>query len=459
MISMRVVLTIAIPQIQNRMRTLQRTTGIMGCLAVMLLTAASFSWGQVRDYSARLETKRGVEVTKIAVDDFTPAAGKLLFPSDSVTLTRVAEIIRADLDFSPFYDIVVIDSFYLKHMEMTAMTLLGWSQLGAEYVVRGEAEFSGSEITVKYKLFYAKSGIEFARGSFKSPSSNFRRLAHKVANEIIYYLTGEQGIFDTRICFVSDRTGNKELYLCDYDGANIYQLTGNKSINISPSFSPDDRKILFTSYMRGDPQIYQYDVVSGAVDLLAAYPGVNSTGQVSPDNKTIVCSLTRDGDSELYLLERSGKIKNRLTYSSAIESSPCWSPTGSEICFTSDRTGNPQLYIMDKDGINVRRITFLGNYNDSPDWSPKGDKIVFVSRVEGKFNICTVDVTGENFRVLTELGNNENPHWSPDGNHIVFSSNRSGAKEIYIMDRFGNEERRLTTGGGNTNPAWSGHSQ
>ena len=440
-------------------RTSLRTLTARAALLAILLAAASVSSAQVKDFTARLETKRGVEVTRIAVDDFTAQSGSFMLSSDSTTLVRTADIIRADLDFSPFYDIVLPDTFYMKHMEMPAMTLLGWSQLGAEYVARGVAEFSGAELTINYKLFYAKSGIEFAHGSFKSPSSNYRRLAHKIANEIIYYLTGEQGIFDTRICFVSDRTGNKELYLCDYDGANIYQLTGNKSINISPSFSPDDRKILFTSYMRGDPQIFQYDVVTGATELLAAYPGINSTGRVSPDNKLIVCSLSRDGDSEIYLLDRSGKIKTRLTYSPAIESSPCWSPTGSEIAFTSDRIGNPQLYIMDKDGINVRRLTFVGNYNDSPDWSPEGDKIVFVSRVNGKFNICTIDVTGENLRVLTELGNNENPRWSPDGNHIVFSSNRSGTKEIYIMDLFGNEERRLTTGGGNTNPAWSGHGQ
>ena len=414
---------------------------------------------QVTDYHGRVDAKHGFEVTPIAVEDFSGTEGSRLLVSDSMTLVRMAEVIRHDLGFSPFYDIIRIDSQFMRHMELEIMTLLGWATLGADYIVKGEAEFTGNDINFKYRLIVARSGLEFGRGRFKSTASNYRYLGHRISNEIIYYLTGETGIFNTRVCFVSKRTGNKEVFLCDYDGANIYQLTGNGSINLSPSFSNDNGKILFTSFMNDEPQMFQYDLLSGAVDRLAAYPGINSAASVSPDGKHIVCSLSRDGNAELYLLTRKGKIKRRLTRTSSIESGPCWSPTGAEICFSSDRTGAPQIYIMDKDGINLRRLTYTGSYNDSPDWSPNGDKIVFVSRVRGKFNICTIDITGTYFRVLTELGNNENPHWSPDGNHIVFSSTRSGAREIYIMDLFGNEEKRLTTGGGNSNPDWSGYNR
>lgn len=423
-------------------------------LLLISITATS-SFAQVKTYEGRLDTKHGVELTRLAVEDFTGWEGTRLLRADSIILVRLAETIRNDLNFSPFYEVVELDTFYMKHMELEVMTLLGWSHLGAEYVIKGEGQFTGDDITFRYYLYAAKSGIEFGRGSFKSLASNYRRLAHKIANEIIYYLTGEQGIYDTRVCFISNRTGNKEVYLCDYDGANIYQLTGNGSINLSPSFAPDGRKILFTSFMNDDPQLFEYDAVSGNTDLLAAYPGINSAARVSPDDKHIVCALSRDGNAELYLLNRSGKIKRRLSRTTSIESSPCWSPTGNEIAFISDRTGSPQIYVMDKDGIDVRRLTYVGNYNDSPDWSPRGDKIVFVSRVDGKFNICTIDITGDNFRVLTERGNNENPHWSPDGNHVIFSSNRTGIREIYIMDRFGNKEVRLTSGGGNSNPDWS----
>lgn len=425
----------------------------------ILLAASAFSQNDVPDYEGRLTPKRTFEPTKMAVEDFVATEGTKLIKADSVVLIRMAEIIRDDLDFSPFYEIIEIDSFYMRHMELEVMTLLGWSHLGAEYVVKGEGEFYRDEVTFRYQLHSAKSGLVFARGKFRSPVKNYRRLAHTVANDIILYLTGDKGIFDTRVCFISRRTGNKELFLCDYDGANIYQLTNNGSINLSPAFDPESRNILFTSYMDDDPQLYQYDIVDGQVELLAAYPGINSAARVSPDGKHIVAALSRDGNAELYLLERDGKIKRRLTNTKSIESSPCWSPTGREIAFTSDRTGSPQVYIMDVEGINVRRITYQGSYNDSPDWSPKGDKLVFLSRANGKFNICTIDITGINFKVLTERGNNENPHWSPDGNHIIFSSTRTGDKEIYIMDRFGFEEKRLTTGGENSNPTWSGYSR
>ena len=425
------------------------------CLLIVTLITSTTVLAQVKTYEGRLDVKRGVELTSLAVEDFTGWEGTRLLRSDSIILVRLAETIRNDLNFSPFYEVIELDTFYMHHMELKRMPLLGWPLLGAELGIKGEGHFPGDVTTLKYRLYAAKSGIEFGRGSFKSPASNHRRLAHKVANEIIYYLTGEKGIFDTQVCFISNRTGNKEIFLCDYDGANIYQLTGNGSINLSPAFEPDGQKILFTSFMNDDPQLYQYDIRDGKVDQLAAYPGINSAARVSPDNKYIVCALSRDGNAELYLLNRAGRIKRRLTRTAAIESSPCWSPTGNEIAFSSDRTGSPQVYVMDKDGINVRRLTYVGGYNDSPDWSPRGDKIVFVSRVNGKFNICTIDITGDNFRVLTERGNNENPHWSPDGNHVIFSSTRTGTKEVYIMDRFGNKELRLTSGGGNSNPDWS----
>ena len=433
---------------------------LLSIIICLTFSASVFAQSDdIPNYEGRLGLKRTFEETNIAVEDFVAAEGTKLLVSDSIILVRMAEIIRNDLNFSPYYKVIEIDSFYMRHMELEIMTLLGWSHLGAEYVVKGEGEFRGDEITFRYKLYSAKSGMIFARGKFRSPIKNQRRLAHTVANDIIYYLTGDKGVFDTRVCFISKRTGNKELFLCDYDGANIYQLTNNGSINLSPAFDPDNRKILFTSYLSGDPQLYQYDLIDGQVDQLAAYPGINAAARVSPDGKNIVCALSRDGNSELYLLERNGKIKRRLTHTSSIESGPCWSPSGKEIAFTSDRTGSPQLYVMDIDGVNLRRLTFQGSYNDSPDWSPKGDEIVFLSRVNGKFNICTIDIMGGNFKVLTENGNNENPRWSPDGNHIIFSSTRTGNKEIYIMDRFGFEEKRLTTGDDNSNPAWSGYNR
>ncbi len=428
------------------------------CIIFVATLCTAAAAPQVRDYHGRLDPKRGYQKVRLAVEDFTAYGDRILLKSDSVVLIRLAEIMRDDLDFSPFYEVIEADSFYMRHMELDAMTVLGWKHLGAQYVIRGEGEFSGDEVTLHYELVSTESGVVFARGKFKSPVKNYRRLAHTTANDIILYLTGDPGIFNTKICFISTRTGNKELYVCDYDGANIYQLTGNGSINLSPSFAPDGRKVLFTSFMDDDPQLYQYDIRDGKIDLLAAYPGINSAARVSPNGDHIACALSRDGNPEIYLLERSGKIQRRLTYSSAIESSPCWSPNGKEIAFTSNRSGTPQIYLMDRDGSNVRRLTFVGGYNDSPSWSPKGDEIAFVGRVDGTFQICTIDVTGDNYAVLTRQGSNENPHWSPDGNHIVFSSSRAGEKDIYVMDLFGEEARRLSTGGGNSNSDWSGYS-
>jgi len=437
------------------MNTLKRCLYTLAVAAVCVSTGAA----QIRDYRGSLDPKRGYQITRIAVEDFVGREGSLLLSSDSVMLIRLAETVRADLGFSPFYETIQADSFYMRHMELKAMTILGWSQLGAQYVVTGKGEVEKDQVALSYELYSTTSGVVFARGRFTSPAKHYRHLAHVIANDIIQYLTGDKGIFDTKICFISTRKGNKEVYLCDYDGANIYQLTGNGSINLSPSFAPDGLKILFTSFMHDDPQLYEYDIGDGSVEQLAGYPGINSAARVSPDGESIACTLSRDGNPEIYLLYRSGKINRRLTYSPSIESSPCWSPNGREIAFTSDRTGTAQIYVMDREGANLRRLSYVGNYNDSPAWSPRGDRIAFISRTDGGFNICTVDVTGDNLRTLTNLGNNESPQWSPDGNHIVFSSTRTGEKEIYVMDMFGNEQRRLTTGGGNSNPDWSDYVQ
>ncbi len=436
-----------------------RRIALIVLLCLCLTPGLRAQAGDVEEYDVRLETKYGYEFTKLAVADFTGQVGERIDRSQSIILTRIAEIIRSDLHFSPYYMVIELDSLYLRTYELETMNLTGWNHLGARYLVEGEGEFDGENMSINYKVLDTQTGIEVGRGRIRAKTADFRYTAHRISNEIILALTGEPGIFTTRICFISERTGHKELYLADFDGANIYRLTSSQSISMSPSFSPDNKKIIYTSFVGGRAMLYQYDVFTGQNDLLAGYPGINSGGAVSPDNNWVAATLSRDGNPELYLLYRDGRIKRRLTYTAAIESSPSWSPRSKEIVFSSDRTGSPQLYIMDREGTNLRRLTYQGVYNDSPDWSPNGDKIVFVSRINGNLHICTIDVTGENFAQLSHYGNNENPYWSPDGNHIIFSSNRTGEWEIYIMDAFGRKAKRLTTGGGNTSPAWSRQSR
>jgi len=410
----------------------------------------------IRDIHGRLSEKTTFEPTNIAVEEAKYGGVELITGKDSLLMRNCTVILQNDLDFSPYFEITPVDTFFMRHMELKWMTPLSWKRLGVSYVIKLEVEFPRDKIKLRYRLISTESGREINHEKFQTKRRDYRALVHEVANDIIKTLRGDKGIYRTKIIYtkkIGEGEGS-EIFIADYDGHNERQLTNNKSINLLPAFTPDGRYIYFTSYMDGDPKIYMLNLETNSVDLIAEYPGLNTAPAVSPDGKTIACVLSKDGNSEIYLLNRQGKIKKRLTYNWSIETSPTWSPNGKEIAFTSDRSGSPQIYIMDAEGLNIRRLTYQGSYNDSPCWSSNGDRIVFVNR-NGNFRIASIGVDGAGFQVLSEIGSNENPHFSPDGNHIVFSSVRLGKKEIYAMDLFGNNKQRITKGENCSNPAWS----
>lgn len=407
----------------------------------------------VRDVHGELTAKSDFEPTNISVEDARYVGIEYISYSDTVIMRNCAAILRKDIDFSPYFEIILLDSFFLKHMELMEMSMLGWQRLGSEYLVKMDAEFPRGKLRLTYRLFSVAQGREIRKKRFEDNKEAYRYIVHDIANDIIKTLTGDMGIYRTKVAFVKEIEGAKEICMSDFDGHNEIQLTNNGSINISPSVSPDGEYIYFTSYIDDEPRLYRLTIDNNEIKPIAKYQGINAAPAVSPDGKHIACVLSKDGNSEIYLLDTNGKIKRRLTKNWAIDSSPTWSPDGKEIAFTSDRSGSPQIYIMDNEGLNVRRLTYQGGYNDSPCWSPRGDRIIFVSR-RGKFSVCSIDITGKDFQVLSNIGNNENPHFSPDGNHVIFSSNRLGPVELYMMDLFGNNQKRLTIRGGFSNPIW-----
>lgn len=416
------------------------------------------AWGQsglkVRDVYGRLKEKTTFEPTNIAVEETKYVGIEFITEKDSLIMKNCAIVLQNDLDFSPYFEITPLDTFFMRHMELEWMTPLGWKRLGADYFVKLEVEFPRSDINVQYRLYSTSDGREIRKDRFKSEKNGYRAVVHEIANDIIKALTGDEGVYRTKVVYSKEIGEAHELFIADYDGYNERQLTNNGSINILPSMAPDGQYVYFTSYVDDDPKIYMLNLKNNTVDLISGYPGLNTAPAVSPDGKSIACVLTKDGNSEIYLLDRKGKIRKRLTYYWSIETAPAWSPDGKEIAFTSDRAGTPQIYVMDAEGLNIRRLTYEGGYNDSPCWSPKGDRIVFASR-DGSFRICSVDVTGKDFQVLADLGNNENPQFSPDGNHVIFSSTRMGNKDIYTMDLFGHNQRRITNNSNCSIPAWS----
>jgi len=293
-----------------------------------------------------------------------------------------------------------------------------------------------------------------------------RKLAHQFADEIIARLSGGlPGIAQTRIAFVSQRTGNKEIWVMDYDGHNPRQVTRCNFICLTPRWSPDNTLIAYTAYERGGSEasvprtsIHLHSMVMGRRIAFPAFKGTTTTPAWSPDGSQLALSSSSTGDQEIYAVGRDGGRLRRLTFSRGVDISPAWNPrTGKHIAFVSDRGGSPQIHLMDADGANVERLTSGEGYAVSPAWSPNGQLLAFAwQRGNGNFDIYIMDVATRQVVQLTSIsGRNEEPSWAPDGRHLIFQSTRSGRNQIWMMLADGSGLRQLTFEGVNTAPQWS----
>lgn len=395
------------------------------------------------------------EPVRIGVDKFVLKDASVLAAEDHDVPVLITDVVFRDLDFSYLFEPVRPDTLYMRIMGSTEIDQRGWRHLGAEYLIQGEVQLSGGDISVEYALRDVSTDRQVFRRRLRARRGTARLLAHTLADEVYQELARTPGIFQTRLTYLHSTSPTfKEVHVCDYDGANDLAVTADRSVVVSPRWA-DANSISYTSYRDGNPDVWLLDLSRDRAQKLSSRPGLNSACSWSRDGKRYVLSLSADGDPDIYIGERGSTKLTRLTFSKGIDQSPSFSPDGKRIIFTSERGGTPQIYIMDADGANVERLTWQGHYNESPDWSPTLDMITYVTRIEGVFQVMTIRPDGTGARQLTEVGSNEHPHWSPDGMHIVFSSNRTGTYEIYTMNFDGSGVRRVTSTGNNTNPSWS----
>jgi TolB protein len=292
---------------------------------------------------------------------------------------------------------------------------------------------------------------------------NARLIAHRFADEIIFRLGGGiHGIAETKLYFVSSRSGAKEIWQMDYDGANQKQLTHMGDIALSPHVSPDGSRVAFSGVTKDGWQILMYSLELGRLVNFTHFGGDNYSPAWSSDGQNLAFSSSRSGNTEIYSVSSSGGTARRLTESKGPDVSPTWNPkTNAQIAWVSGRTGLPQIYTMASDGTNVVRATDQG-YAVSPSWSPNGQFLAFAwvrhygPGAPGASDIYVMDIASKQWAQLThDGGRNDFPCWSPDGRHIVFQSNRTGKVQIWSMLADGSETRQLTTSGENSQPNWS----
>jgi TolB protein len=422
-------------------------------LAAVLTLLSNAAWARIYiDINAP-----SIEKIKIAIPDFrnqsTSGAGPEL-------MRNMPGVLSNDLDLSGYF--TPIDRAAFLSEDSSAMTaeqirFKDWSTIGADLLVKGAYSAVGQSIEVEVRLFDVFRGRQILGKRILGRTDDFRDLMHRIGNDIVYLLTGQKGIFLTKLAFVGTATGHKEIYVCDYDGYNVKQITNDKSIALLPRWSPQGDKLFYNSYKEGEgPALYMRDMVTGRTTKVSGRKGLNIGAAWAPDGQSAALCLSAEGDPDIYRIDLAGKVIGRITNGFGICVSPTFSPDGSKIAFVSNRAGGPQVYIRDLKAGKEERLTFEGKYNTSPTWSSL-NRIAYTGMEDSRFDIFTLDPSGGDARNLTNgRGNNEDPCWSPNGRYIVFSSTRDGGYHLYIMTANGQNQRMITAlKGEQTSPSWS----
>jgi TolB protein len=392
----------------------------------------------------------------IAIPDFKHQTG------EQAQLARdMAATLGKDLDYSGVFRALDPRAFLEdpQSMGLTAADIKfqDWRRIGADFLVRASYQVQGSSIKIEARLFDVVANRMGLGKIYEGDILGWRAMVHRFADEILFALTGERGVFDTRIAFVQSNGKVKEIYVVDFDGGNPIQVTHDQGLDLSPAWSPQGDELAYVSYKEGNAKIFVLNLTNRSSRLLCGYPGINISPEWRPGSRELAATLSQGGNPDIYLVSSSGGIIQRLVQSWAIDVSPSWAPDGRRLAFVSDESGSPQIYVLDIGSGRKQRITFSGNYNTSPSWSPKGDWIAYSGLAGGHHNIFIVRPDGGDVRQLTHgEGNNESPTWSPDGRMLAFSSTRQGGSAIWVLLTNGTGVRRLTqTGSGQELPDWS----
>jgi len=433
--------------------------------AALALLAALPSSLAAQDWF-RTGTGLGVSKPRVAVADFAPRN-----TSSSPLATLFGDVVRSDLDYSGIVEIAS-KSFYPTQVPSIPSELNGtvWSSapVSAQFLAFGNLTVTGNlqEIQAWFYDVQNTSAPAVIGRVYHGDANDeaTRQFAHQFADEIIARLSGGvAGIASTQIAYVSSRSGNKEIWAMDYDGANQHELTSLRSISLTPRWSPDAGRIAFTCYPTAgsilSAQICMYSMLTGKMISWPHYRGTNSAPAWSPDGSKIMFMSSMYGNPELFVADADGGHVKRLTYAVGASTSAAWNPkTGQQVAFVSDRGGTPQIYTMDADGGDVQKVPLPDKgYVIDPAWSPNGQLMAFSwRRPDGNYDLYVMDVASHDLVELTrDEARNERPSWAPDGRHLVFESTRTGTRQIWSMLADGTNARQLTTQGQSESPNWS----
>jgi len=393
-----------------------------------------------------------VEVTGVGLTQLPIAIAP--FRGEPQSPQKLAAIVQADLERSGQFRGVDASGTQLDETSRPDVAL--WKQKMADSLVTGSVtRLPDGRFDVRFRLWDVVRGQDLGGQGFAVTTGDLRLVAHRIADYVYEKLTGERGIFSTRITYVTKAGKRYSLWIADADGENSQSALSSPEPIISPAWSPNGRQVAYVSFESRKPVVYVHDVASGRRRLLANFRGSNSAPAWAPNGETLAVTLTRDGGSQLYSISAQGGEPRRLMQSSGIDTEPVFSSDGQTIYFVSDRGGAPQIYKVSANGGSAERVTFSGNYNISPSVSPDGRWLAYISRVGGGFKLHVMDLSAGTVTAITDTTADENPSFAPNSRQIVYATLQQGRESLMTTTLDGKIKARLAGQGGDIRePDW-----
>ncbi|MEO7762126.1 MAG: Tol-Pal system beta propeller repeat protein TolB [Casimicrobiaceae bacterium] len=377
------------------------------------------------------------------------------FAGESDYSLGITGIVAADLQRSGLFRLV--ESNGSRPASPQEVRYSDYRSRGAEAIVIGSmTQAGGGLVNVRFFLLDAVKQTQLTAFSYAVPPAQFRVAAHKIADVIYEAMTGDKGVFSTRIAYIVKQGRRFMLQVADADGYAPQTIVTTEEPLLSPSWSPDGSRLAYVSFENKKPVVYMQDLASGRKQIVANFRGNNSAPAWSPDGQKMVVTLTKDGNSQMYLINADGSGAQRIASSGAIDTEANFAPDGNSILFVSDRGGSPQIYRLTFASGAVERVSFEGNYNTTPRFAPDGKSFAFLKREGSRFNIAIQDIVSRQVQVLTQDGNDESPSFAPNGRMILYASGQGGRGILAAVSSDGRVKQRLSSaiGGDVREPAW-----
>ena len=410
----------------------------------LLLLAGVFSTGASAQF--RVEVS-GVGLTQVPI-------AIAAFRGDESAPQKIGAIVQSDLERSGQFKSVNTASAQLD--ETSRPDVSAWRQKNADALVAGSiTRLADGRYDIRVRLWDVVRGQDLGGQSYAVVAGDLRLAAHRVSDFVYEKLTGDKGIFSTRIAYVTKNGTHYNLWVADADGENAQSALNSSEPVISPSWAPGGSQLAYVSFESRKPVVYVHDVATGKRRLVANFKGSNSAPAWSPDGKTLALTLSRDGNSQLYVMDSAGGEPRRLSQSSAIDTEPAFTSDGKTLYFVSDRGGSPQIYRMPSGGGNPERVTFSGTYNISPALSPDGRWLAFISRIGGAFKLHVMDLSSGAVAAITDSTADESPSFSPNSRLIIYATQLQGREALMTSTLDGKIKARLAGQNGDIRePDW-----